>query len=89
MNRREQMAFELKEFERILLEAGLNEELSKVAILNIPTALRNDTKCDLARLGYVKAIRIVKEAVAEIESGATEKLNELVNKRLEKMRRNE
>ena len=82
MNRREQMAFELKEFERILLEAGLNEELSKVAILNIPTALRNDTKCELARLGYAKAIAIIKEAVAEIEAGATDKIDKLVKKRL-------
>lgn len=69
-------------FDEMWAEIWLSPKLPYAAKQLIPHELSTATKKSLARCGTDKAVRLLQEALSEIEAGSEEKLDSIISRKL-------
>ena len=80
MRQRKQMAEGYEAFEKLWKEVEEKKELPYTALMNVPEALSRDTKNRLSELSYEDAVRIMSQAIKEIDEGSVNTLDREVRR---------
>ena len=82
MFNRKQMTEQYLAFEKLWNEIESRNVFPETAVKNLPTALSRDTKNRLGQLNADDAIKVIADAVREVDAGSVKPMDQLISERL-------